>query len=282
MARYGWHFKTTTAKAVQGGIKAQSKRGAFASRWWGKRWLEVLNSFNIGTRLTRGRAYARKGQVASLDIESGLIKACVQGSRSNAYQVSIKLTTFDDEAWQMVLEKIQQEPIFAALLLGGDMPEDIETLFADAELALFPSRLNDLQTDCSCPDWSNPCKHIAAVYFLLAEAFDQDPFLLLKLRGMDRERFLDHLQAGQADQEEDIPDWQPQALPLAHEDFWGDGTLPEKLAPAPSSKLHAAMPKRLGALPFWRSEKDFLTEMTLLYGNGSHAVALFVDDAAGE
>jgi hypothetical protein len=77
---------------------------------------------------------------------------------------------------------------FAAGL--GEMPQDIEQAFAKAGLSLFPARHNDLKTECSCPDWSNPCKHIAAVYYLLGEEFDRDPFLIFQLRGMSREEFL--------------------------------------------------------------------------------------------
>jgi len=275
MAKYGWYYKATPAKAVKGGIKAQSKRGAFATKWWGKRWTQTLESFHIGARLARGRTYARKGQVASLDVSKGQINAKVQGSRANSYTVSIKLTTFTTDQWQKVLEKINEEPIFAALLLGGEMPEDIEQLFRDAGLALFPARHNDLSTNCSCPDWSNPCKHIAAVYYLLAEAFDKDPFLLLKLRGMNREAFLQQLHVSESEQDS-IPELEPEPLPL--DTFWSNPTpLPEKVPMAVPITLHAAMPKRMGALPFWRSEKDFLVEMERMYCDGGQRVSALVD-----
>jgi len=275
MTGYDWYYTPTTPKAVKGGIKAQSKRGAFATKWWGKRWIQTLEGFRIGARLSRGRAYARKGQVASLDIKPGEIRARVQGSRRGSYRVSIKLTTLNAEQWRKVTERVVDEPIFAALLLGGEMPEDIERIFSDAGMSLFPARQNDLDTDCSCPDWSNPCKHIAAVYYLLAEAFDQDPFLLFRLRGMDRDVFLECLRAAGAGEqiaEEAFPRPESEPLPLDHDVFWGkEALLPEGAVTASPPALHAAIPRRLGKLPFWRSERDFIEEMEEAY---CHASAL--------
>jgi uncharacterized Zn finger protein len=274
MSRYNWYYTPTTPKAVKGGIKAQSKRGAFAEKWWGKRWIQTLESFQIGARLSRGRAYARKGQVASLKIDAGAVQAKVQGSSRGAYDVSIELTTLNDEQWRNVVDRVSEEPIFAALLLGGEMPEEIERIFSDAGAPLFPLRQNDLDTDCSCPDWSNPCKHIAAVYYLLAEAFDQDPFLLFRLRGMERGVFLERLRATGAGEsiteeqitEENAPNYAPQPLSLDHDAFWGKASLiPDKAAIANPPTLHAAIPKRLGKLPFWRSECDFIQSMETIY-----------------
>ena len=219
-----WYYPPTTPKEVKGGIKAQSKRGAFADKWWGKTWIETLESFNIGARLSRGRSYARKGQVADLDIAAGMVKAKVQGSRASAYKVTIEFKVLTDKQWQTVMAKLVEEPLFAARLLGNEMPEDIETVFEKVKVNLFPKRRGDLETDCSCPDWSNPCKHIAAVYYLLAEAFDNDPFLLFKLRGMDRDEFLEQLRGSGAVEEtgatETGPVFEPVPLPLDPQAFW--------------------------------------------------------------
>jgi len=284
MARYDWYYTPTTPKAVKGGIKAQSKRGAFATKWWGKRWIQTLEGFRIGARLSRGRAYARKGQVASLDIKPGEIRARVQGSRRGSYRVSIKLATLNAEQWRKVTERVVDEPIFAALLLGGEMPEDIERIFSDAGMSLFPVRQNDLDTDCSCPDWSNPCKHIAAVYYLLAEAFDQDPFLLFRLRGMDRDVFMERLHAAGAGEriaEEPIPQSEPEPLPLEHDAFWGkESLLPERAAAANFPTLHAAIPRRLGKLPFWRAEHEFIKEMDAFYCHASVLASSLVEKDA--
>ena len=192
---YG-HYEPTKPIEVKGGIKAKSKRGGFAQSWWAKRWIQTLESFNIGARLTRGKTYARKGQVTSIKIETGLVKAKVQGSSPKPYSVTIKVRTLNGSEWDLLAEKLSLKPIFAAKLLAGEMPEDIEPVFEESGLSLFPEKLDDLETDCSCPDWSNPCKHIAAVYYLLGEEFDRDPFLIFKLRGVDMDDFMSLLGRG--------------------------------------------------------------------------------------
>lgn len=192
---YGY-YKPTTPIEVKGGIKAKSKRGGFGQSWWAKRWIQTLESFNIGARLTRGKSYARRGQVTSIKIETGLVKAKVQGSKPKPYSVTIKVRTLNGSEWDLLAEKLSLKPIFAAKLLAGEMPEDIEPVFEESGLSLFPEKLDDLETDCSCPDWSNPCKHIAAVYYLLGEEFDRDPFLIFKLRGVDMDDFMSLLGRG--------------------------------------------------------------------------------------
>lgn len=276
---YNW-YKPTTPKKVKGGIKAQSKRGAFASKWWGKRWINTLESFNIGARLARGRSYARKGQVASLDIRKGSVTAKVQGSRSGAYSISIQFKTFTLKQWQQIIEQLVEQPIFTAQLLGNEMPDDIETVFHEMKLPIFPEKHRDLKTSCSCPDWSNPCKHIAAVLYIMAEAFDRDPFLIFTLRGMTRDEFLKALEASSATQEpaEEEGASEPEPLPLEHNDFWGmeTGENPGITAPLPV-RLHAALPRRLGPLPFWRSEKDFILELELFYETASLKATDMID-----
>ena len=183
-------------REAKGGIKAQSRRGDFGESWWAKRWIGKLESFNIGARLGRGRSYARSGQVLSITIEKGLVEAKVQGSRSRPYGVVIKVKPLSEADWRNLLEELSSQAFFAAKLLAGEMPREIEDVFKQAGLSLFPEKSGDLQTDCSCPDWSNPCKHIAAVYYLLGEEFDRNPFLIFKMRGLDREELLDGLGKG--------------------------------------------------------------------------------------
>lgn len=271
--RYGFYdvYEPTRPKNVKGGIKAQSKRGAFASKWWGKRWTQTLESFDIGARLSRGRSYARKGQVASLEISKGRVSGKVQGSRASAYRIAIELKVFGSKQWQQIIDRLVEQPIFAAQLLGNEMPEEIETVFKAASLSLFPQKSRDLQTDCSCPDWSNPCKHIAAVFYLMAEAFDQDPFLLFRLRGIEREEFLELLKDSGAGQDqatkesEPEPELEPESLPIDAGAFWGESPEPVPLARPYPPRLHAALPRRLGYLPFWRSGKDFIHKMDAFY-----------------
>lgn len=180
---------------VEGGLKARSTRGAIGESWWSKRFLDVLESFALGTRLTRGRAYARKGQVLSLTVAPGSVTASVQGSRPAPYDVSVGLKPFTDEVWSRVEEALAAQALFGAQLLAGEMPHEIEEVFAGAGAPLFPASVADLSMRCSCPDWSVPCKHLAATFYLLAEAFDTDPFQILYWRGRDRETLLASLRA---------------------------------------------------------------------------------------
>ena len=168
---------------VRGGIRAGSKRGAFGSSWWARRWLQTLEEFQIGSRLGRGRSYARRGQVISIDVRPGGVTAKVQGSRKRPYDVRIEVRTIIPTDWERLQAAMAEQPIIAASLLSGRMPDNIEDTFRAVGLCMFPDRRDDLETDCSCPDWSNPCKHVAAVYLLLGEEFDRDPFLIFRSAG---------------------------------------------------------------------------------------------------
>src|SRR6266566_1038632 len=196
---YWDYYEPSRPIKVEGGIKAKSERGEIGSTWWSKRWIEVLESFSMGTRLTRGRSYARQGQVISIDIEPGVVKAKVQGSRPKPYNIKIQLRPLSDQDWEEATEAMAAQAIFAAKLLAGEMPTNIEEAFHAVKLSLFPTAAKDLVTDCSCPDWANPCKHIAAVYYLLAERFDEDPFLIFKLRGRTKEQIIEILREKRAE-----------------------------------------------------------------------------------
>ncbi|GAA4395172.1 SWIM zinc finger family protein [Tsukamurella soli] len=191
----GWYPPASKPRAVQGGLAARSRRGAISQTWWSERFIAVLEGMGMGSRLQRGKAYARKGQVVSLDIAPGAVDAAVQGSRARPYRVRIGIAAFGKEQWRRVEQHLAENAWYAAKLLAGEMPDDIEELFAAVGLSLFPARANDLTLDCSCPDFAVPCKHLAAVFYLLAEAFDDDPFAILAWRGREREDLLDNVRA---------------------------------------------------------------------------------------
>lgn len=199
MSPYWSFYEKTSPKEVKNGLKAKSKRGSIGETWWSKRWVGVLESFNLGARLSRGKSYARKGQVISIDVKPGIVKARVQGSFEQPYNVSIKLSPLSKEDWEKAIAAMASKAIFSARLLSGEMPQNIEEAFSGCGISLFPKKAADLKTDCSCPDWSNPCKHIAAVYYLLAEQFDSDPFLIFKLRGRSKEEIVEALRSKRSD-----------------------------------------------------------------------------------
>lgn len=293
---YG-HYEPTKPIEVKGGIKAKSKRGSFVQSWWAKRWIKTLESFNLGARLTRGKTYARKGQVTSIKIETGLVRAKVQGSNPKPYSVTIKVRTLNGSEWERLAERLVLKPIFAAKLLAGEMPEDINSAFKEIGLSLFPEKLDDLETDCSCPDWSNPCKHIAAVYYLLGEEFDRDPFLIFKLRGVDMDDFMSILGKGSGSENQNLiaearnllegpnveirsetgakketknSSFSQEPLPLDPETFWGKIPENPEEEKRPSLEVHippaaAVLPKRLGKFPFWRGEEDLFEVLENIY-----------------
>jgi len=281
---YYSHFKPSRPRDAKGGIKAQSKRGAFGESWWARRWIGTLESFDIGARLGRGRSYARRGQVTDIEVGKGSVKAKVQGSRSRPYNVEIKVKTLSKADWGKLAGALGKRAIFAAKLLAGEMPEDIEDAFKAAGLSLFPGKSKDLQTGCSCPDWSNPCKHIAAVYYLLGEEFDRDPFLIFRLRGMWCEE-LAGLVGGKAAAKKKskrkksgpAPEAEPESSPPSEpliatpEVFWGDGTARDDLLAGEVRvpPVAAALPKRLGGFPFWRGEENFQEAMEKIYKSAS-------------
>lgn len=177
------------------GIRARSRRGQIGETWWSRRFIDVLETFDLGARLVRGRRYARAGQVLELEVDPGIVRARVQGSRRRPYEVRIETLALSDKDWARVEAAMAGRAVFLAKLLAGEMPGDIEQAFAETRLSLFPATERDLATDCSCPDWANPCKHIAAAYYLLAEAFDADPFLIFRWRGRTRDELLERLRA---------------------------------------------------------------------------------------
>ncbi len=259
---------------VEGGIKAKSKRGAIGDTWWSKRWVGLLESFGWSNRLERGRRYARSGQVLDFKLAPGKVTARVQGSIPKPYLVSIEIKPLTDEAWKRVEEEMVQKAIFAAKLLAGEMPHNIEEAFDAAGMALFPESSKDIKTDCSCPDSANPCKHIAAVYYILAEEFDRDPFMLFKLRGKTKDEITGSLRKkrtagsqGAPELEVLLPDkaTEQKEEPLSVDDFWSGEELESFSVNISPPDVSAAIIKRLGTPQFWDSKDNFNKKMGNYY-----------------
>ena len=221
-------------------------------RWWSLRFLEVLESFALGSRLTRGKNYARRGQVLSLTVAPGMVTASVQGSRVKPYKVTIALSAFSELVWAKVEVSLAEQAIHSARLLAGEMPHDLEEVFTAAGAPLFPEQVDDLNMSCSCPDWEVPCKHLAATFYLLAESFDDDPFAILLWRGRGREALLGRLRdlRGGEPVQGSEPAGAPAEIPRvgaamaladvapADRDFWAG-------APVPALPIHAELPTDL-------------------------------------
>jgi len=234
---------------VEGGIKARSRRGAIGEQWWSRRFISVLESHGLSGRLARGRSYARAGQVLDFELAQGKVTAQVQGSRPRPYQVRIGVLPLTKPQWRRVQDRLASQALFRAKLLAGEMPHEIEDVFAECGTPLFPRSGTDLDMHCSCPDWGVPCKHLAAVCYVLAEEFDRDPFAMLAWRGQARDELLAALREIQSPARADaspagragVPTLDVPAAPLADSlaDFWSARLSPARLralsAPAETS-----------------------------------------------
>ena len=192
------HARTSAAAhplRVTHGINARDDDGGHDATWWSRRFVQMLESFGVGSRLERGRHYARGGQVTELEIEPGIVLAKVQGTRYTPYRVRIRAKLLADDQWERAEHAMAEQALVLAQLLAGRMPAEIERLLHSCGLTLFPASYGDLKAHCDCPDAENPCKHIAAVYYLLAERFDTDPFLIFTWRGRPQDELLDALRA---------------------------------------------------------------------------------------
>jgi uncharacterized Zn finger protein len=191
--------------------------------------------------------------------------------------------TLDDAEWERVIDQMSSQALYAARLLSGEMPEDMEDVFSAAGISLFPKHERDMQTTCTCPDWANPCKHIAAVHYLLGERFDEDPFLMFLLRGRSQEEIVAGLRARRSGGDVAAAGEAAEAprAPLDPGAFW--------TAPAQTNEvaLHFALPetdalaaKRLGPLPFVRDQEALTSALERMYHHiGEYALLLALGES---
>ncbi len=172
---------------------ALTDQGLGEQPWWVEQWMELINSYRFKKRLERAWTYAREGNVTSIRFEGRRVHARVQGTDEDPYKVKLWLDVLNDEDWSYVLEALTQKARWSAQLLAGIMPSDIERAFAASGRRLFPFKLQEVRSECNCPDKANPCKHISAIYFLMGDRFSEDPFVLFQLRGRTREKLLTDL-----------------------------------------------------------------------------------------
>jgi uncharacterized Zn finger protein len=275
---YWPRYESSRPIRVRDGLKAKSQRGKFVENWWADRWIAALTQLMDPGRLSRGRSYARQGQVLEIDVQAGQVSARVQGSRRTPYRVSIELRPLSEGQWETVFNALAEQALYAAQLLNGEMPVEIEQVFDAVQVPLFPVSSGDLETDCTCPDWANPCKHIAAVYYLLGERFDGDPFLLLALRGRGKGEVIAALrqrraqsagfgdgQEGSTLSEAGTPYMteavQVSALDACLDSYWALGAAAAEVElDITAPKVDLALLKRLG-MPDYLDARSFRTQM---------------------
>jgi len=164
----------------------------FGITWWGKQWLNALSQIDYSNRLPRGKSYARNGRAHDIRIRKTEVSALVDGSRPRPYKVGVHLPAFSRDKQQEVMEVITEDPVFLSRLLARQLPHDLAAALDRRGIALFPRSWHDMQASCSCPDHAMPCKHIAAVIYLIANEIDKNPFLVFDLHGQN---LLDMLEA---------------------------------------------------------------------------------------
>jgi uncharacterized Zn finger protein len=185
----GW--SRSSENAGKPAAKGPGSRRPFGTTWWGKAWLDALEhrARLDPNRLGRGRSYARRGSVLELTVDPGTVRASVQGSRQTPYDVTVRIRAFDDTEWDAVLDVVAAQIGRVAALLDGELPPEVVDDAQAAGLELLPDA-GEVRTEYNCPDFAVPCKHSAAVCYLVADALDEDPFALLLLRGRRRDELL--------------------------------------------------------------------------------------------
>jgi len=232
-------------------------------QWWVERWLELLDAYRFKKRLERARNYAREGNVLSLNFQGAELLAQVQGSDVQPYRVSLRLDPFNDEDWQFVVAALADKALYSAQLLSGQMPETIEQVFIKNGLNLFPYTLGDVHSRCSCPDQANPCKHIGAVYYQLADRFSEDPFIIFQLRGRSRSQILAALQQQRQ---------QTQTAESSADHVLSDQVLPAALPPTPAKATTTDTLALTQA--FWRYERPLDSDFVMTSPPGNATAVL--------
>jgi uncharacterized Zn finger protein len=230
--------------------------------WWGQQWIAALVGVLAGDegRLSRGRTYARAGRTHDLTVDGGKVRAKVTGSRPRPYEIQIELRRLDDAAWTRAIAGLAAKAEFAATLLGGAMPERIDDVFRAAGAGLFPASRAELSTSCSCPDWGDPCKHVAATHYVLGEALDRDPFLLFELRGRRKADVLEALRRARGGKEKSAkaaPEIPTVKLgkPKAADYDAAKGALPAMRFSFEEPSSHGALLRQLGTPAGWSDDQ---------------------------
>ena len=254
----------TLSNNTNSGITAIGDDGLGQQPWWVEQWMELINGYRFKKRLERAWGYAREGNVTSIRFEGRRVHARVQGTGEDPYKVKLWLDVLNDEDWGYVLEALAQKARWSAQLLAGIMPSDIERAFAASGKRLFPFKLQEVRSECTCPDKANPCKHISAVYFLMGDRFSEDPFVLFQLRGRNRAKLL-----------EDLAERRQELLSKLAEQASADGD-------DASTEVTAALPPHPAVLDpalWWRYERNLDGDLVVITAALEGDTGL---DAAGE
>jgi uncharacterized Zn finger protein len=290
--RFGWYRSAPQKPPPERGIRMKNA----GTTWWGQRWIEALENVLRGdsARLARGRTYARAGRTHDLVVKSGKVTAKVTGTRATPYKISIELTELSATAWKKAIDGLAKKAQFSAELLAGQMPQAIDEVFVEAGVSLFPKQRADLKTSCSCPDWGDPCKHVAATHYVLGEALDSDPFLLFELRGRTKDQVLDALRAARGGDRETsakkgskskaMPPMESIEVPTVKLGKLKTGDYDKPREPLPALHFsfdepvtHGAVLRQLGAPTTWESDEspaDLLAPLVRAAAEAARRIAM--------
>lgn len=259
--------------------------------WWGRSFIASLESFIDAGRLQRGRVYRSDKRILAFTINDSQINATVRGNinpyfnvtREPKYEVALKFNRISAEKWQVIIGKLCENPGWLSKLMLNELPGNIENAFDRTHF--LPKSYDDIDAQCSCPDYANPCKHIAGVYYRLANILDSDPMLLFQLRGLAPEALHNALKKtplGQVFSEHisalDQIEIRYQTFKFSEcktsktaknaslEQYWtmGDWSLPPRDEEA--HEINALSIKKQGDYPiFWSKQNSFIGAMEDIY-----------------
>ena len=244
----------------------------FGKTWWGGEWLKALTHIDYANRIPRGSAYARKGAVRSIEVKGNIIFAKVSGSRPTPYRVTIKVPAFSQTGIDRLMEKLMHQSALISKLLNRELDPEILQICKHLGLQVFPQRWNDLDMSCSCPDWAVPCKHLAAVIYMMSREIDNNPFLVFSMHGVDLLEELKKRGVGIEKQEVmDVPEMASLFVKRMPKEI--DHTLPE-FHRIDFSRLHDIaeplaniLPKEPAFCPNGDFQKSYQTEMVRMAKN---------------
>ncbi len=265
----------------------------YAKTWWGQRFIAALEDFTDSGRLQRGRSYSSDNRIKQWLLQDGKVEAKLRGNvnpyygvyKEPTYKVSVQMAHLNEAKWQKIIQKLTQRASFIARLLLNEIPENIESVFADLGVHLLPNGYRDFKVSCNCPDYEVPCKHIAGVCYRLAGQLDHDPFLLFEMRGLAPEKLLQELansplgkvlsDAKTSSAAELVPVASFYTRPVLTElpqeislkGFWhGQQPLPKSIEPCQAATIPAVLIKKGGEFPgFWQKQNSFIEVMEDFY-----------------
>jgi len=264
--------------------------------WWGKEFLRALEECMDPGRLSRGRSYVAEYRRKSFSIRQGKISATVMGNinpyfhvyKTPYYEVEIGLQRIASKDWNRILKRLGSNAAWVTHLVLGEVPPSIDDALEGARVRMLPRSSREIRASCSCPDWVNPCKHIAGIYYHVASLLDRDPLLLFEFRGLERSRLLkavaqsefgsalqDDADVGDPDLAESArtPRYPPVGSAEGESDasdlraFWRGRALPQGSGPDRQvPPVSALLLRRAGDYPeFWHRETSFLETMAAIY-----------------